>query len=52
MLKFSNDEVKRQIVDLPENPLHKVFLVDVEVNAVEGKPRLYRILDVKDVIDR
>ncbi len=52
MLTWASDEVKQQIIDYPENPLHKVFLVDVDMTAVDGKPSLYRVLDVKDVSDR
>jgi energy-converting hydrogenase Eha subunit A len=51
-LLFASEQVKAQIVDQPENPFQKIFLVDVEARAAEGKVRLYRILAVKDVIDR
>jgi hypothetical protein len=51
-LIFASEEVKRQIVETHENPFQKIFLVDVEAKATEGKVRLYRILAVKDVLDR
>jgi hypothetical protein len=51
-LLFASEEVKRQIVEHPDNPFQKLFLVDVEAKATEGKIRLYRILTVKDVLDR
>jgi hypothetical protein len=51
-LIFTSEEVKRKIVDQPENPFQKLFLVDVEAKATEGKVRLYRIFAVKDVLDR
>jgi hypothetical protein len=51
-LAFSSDEVKRKIVDQEDNPFLKAFLVDAEVKTADGKPKLYRILDVKDVMDR
>jgi hypothetical protein len=51
-LVFLSEEVKRQIVEHPDNPFQKLFLVDVEAQAAEGKIRLYRILAVKDVLDR
>jgi hypothetical protein len=51
-LLFSSEEVKRQIVEHPDNPFQKLFLVDVEAKAAEGKVRLYRVFAVKDVLDR
>ncbi len=51
-LIFASENVKRQIVDQPDNPFQKLFLVDVEAKATEGKVRLYRIFAVKDVLDR
>ena len=49
-LQFVSDEGKRQVLELHENPFQCAFLVDVEVRSTGGKPVLYRILDVKDVI--
>jgi hypothetical protein len=51
-LIFASEEVKRKIVDQPENPFQKLFVVDVEAKATEGKVRLYRIFAVKDILDR
>jgi len=51
-LIFASEEVKRQIVEHPDNPFQKLFLVDVEAKATEGKVRLYRIFTVKDVLER
>lgn len=51
-LLFSSENVKREIVDQPANPFQMVFVVDVEVKAVEGKAKVYRILSVDDVIER
>lgn len=51
-LQFLSEDAKRQVLELQENPLQCVFLVDVEVRSVEGKPTLYRIITVKDVIHR
>jgi hypothetical protein len=48
-LRFASEEVKRQIVEHPDNPFQKIFLVDV---ATEGKVRFYHVLSVKDVLDR
>ena len=49
-LQFLSDESKRKVLELHENPFQCAFLVDVEVRSAGGKPVLYRILDVKDVI--
>jgi hypothetical protein len=51
-LLFSSENVKRQIVDQPANPFQMVFVVDVEVKAVEGKVKVYRILSVNDAMER
>jgi hypothetical protein len=34
-LIFSSEDAKRQIVEHPDNPFHKLFLVDVEARAAE-----------------
>lgn len=51
-LLFASEQVKAQIVDQAENPFQKIFVVDVDARAAEGKVRLYRVLAVKDVLDR
>lgn len=51
-LQFLSEDAKRQVLELQENPLQCVFLVDAEVRSVEGKPTLYRIISVKDVIHK
>lgn len=51
-LLFASEDVKRRIVDQPSNPFQMIFIVDVEVKAVEGKATLYRVMTVKDVIER
>lgn len=51
-LQFSSEEAKRRVLDLQENPLQCVFQVNVEVRSVAGKPALYRIIEVTDVIHR
>lgn len=49
-LQFSSEIAKRQVLDLDENPLQCIFQVVVEVRSVGGKPALYRIIEVTDVI--
>lgn len=51
-LLFASEDVKRQIIGHADNPFQKLFLVDVEAKATEGKVRVYRVLIVKDVFDR
>lgn len=51
-LQFSSKEAKRRVLDLHQNPFDCIFLVRVEVRSVGGRPALYRILEVSDVIER
>lgn len=51
-LHFLSEEAKRRVLELQENPLKCVFLVDVDVRSAEGRPTLYRVLEVKDVIPK
>jgi hypothetical protein len=51
-LLFASEEVKNQMIGQPENPFQKLFLVDVEAKATEGKVRLYRVFAVKEVLDK
>ncbi len=52
-LQFLGEEAKRKVLELDhENPLQCAFLVDVEVRSVQGRPTLYRIIEVKDVIPK
>lgn len=50
-LRFLSPEAKRLILDRPDNPLKRAFLVDVRVHLVQGEPRLYEIIEVHEVID-
>lgn len=51
-LIFANEEVKRQILDLHENPFSLVYLVDGEVSTVEDEPVIYKIFYVRDSFPR
>jgi hypothetical protein len=51
-LIFASEEVKNRVIGQPENPFQKLFLVDVEAKASEGKVRLYKVFAVKDVLDK
>lgn len=51
-LQFSSEQVKRQILELTNNPFQQIFQVNVEVRSVEGKPAMYRIIEVLDVFPK
>jgi hypothetical protein len=51
-VRITSDEIKRAMIDNPENPFRKFFVVDVDVTETQGRPVLYRILEVKDTFDR
>jgi hypothetical protein len=51
-LWFASEEIKKAILDSPDNPFQKAFIVDVEVKTVDEKPALYQVLAVKDSFDR
>ena len=51
-LRFASDEVKDALLDTPENLFKRLFIVDVDVTEVGGRPVLYRVLAVKDSFDR
>ena len=51
-LIFASEDVKKQIIEQPENPFKKLFLVDVQAKAAEGKVRLYQVFAVKEVLDK
>ena len=48
--RFANLENKQRMVD--EALFRKVYVVDVDVQTVEGQPRLYTILRVLDTMER
>jgi hypothetical protein len=45
----ANEEIKQKIL---ENPFGKMFLVDVDIHTVEGRPMLYRVTALKEIFDR
>ncbi len=51
-LLFTSPDIKRAILDAPENPFQLAFIVDVEVKTVNDKPALYKVLAVKDTFDK
>jgi hypothetical protein len=49
-LQFSSEQAKRSVLEMHENPFECVFQVNVEVRSSGGRPVLYRILDVSEII--
>lgn len=47
----AGERIKNEILNVDGNPYQKGFVVDLDVETVGGKPRVYRVLDVHDVID-
>lgn len=43
--------IKSQILQPDGNPYSKGFIVDVDVETVGGRPKVYRILEVHEIID-
>lgn len=48
---FDNEIIKSEMIDMDENPLHKAFVVDVEVGTVQGKPVSFKILKMHEYFD-
>ncbi|MGA8551114.1 MAG: hypothetical protein WB678_12860 [Stellaceae bacterium] len=52
-LQFTSEAIKKGILEAPENPFQRVFIVDVEIKTVEGgKPALYKVLALKETFDK
>lgn len=47
-LLYENDQVRRKIVDRPENPFRFLYVVDGEVHEVKDRPVAYKISAVRD----
>lgn len=48
---FNNDNIKSQMI-YGENPFKSAYVVDVEIETIQGKPTLYKIMGVHDRIDK
>ncbi len=49
---FLSDSIKGKILSAAENMFHMAYVVDVAVETIQGRPSLYRILELHDVIER
>ncbi|WP_147405468.1 hypothetical protein [Cereibacter sphaeroides] len=48
---LAGQRIKEEILKSEGNPFQKGFIVDLDVETVAGKPRLYRILEVHEIVD-
>lgn len=48
---LAGQRIKDEILKADGNPFQKGFIVDLDVETVNGSPRVYRIVEVHDVID-
>ncbi|RWR31336.1 hypothetical protein D2T31_04880 [Sinirhodobacter populi] len=48
---LAGQRIKDEILKPDGNPFQKGFIVDLDVETVGGRPKLYRIMEVHDVID-
>jgi hypothetical protein len=51
-VEFVNESIKREIVGGDENPFRLAYVVDVEVGTINGRPLLYKVLQVHGSIER
>jgi hypothetical protein len=49
---FVNENIKAKILSSSENPFMLAFVVDVAVETIQGRPALYRILEMHDSFER
>ena len=48
-LAFASDDIKSQIL---EDPYGKIYQVDVDVQSIDDQPRLYKVVELKDMEDK
>lgn len=48
---FVTEATKSKLLSSSENPFTKGYIVDVSVETVRGKPKVYRIIDVHETVD-
>lgn len=49
---FLNDRIKSKILHDEPNPFKKGFIVDVSVETIQGIPKVYKVIDLYDTVDR
>lgn len=48
---FASDDIHQSMIELDKNPFHHAYLVDIDVQTVNGKPALYKITKLHDIIE-
>lgn len=51
-VRFASDQVKSTMIEMPDNPFKKLFVVDVDITFIGGRPVLYKVLATRDVLDK
>ena len=51
-LIFATEALKRRLLSSSENPFQSAYVIDVQVETVDGRPALYKVLDIHDTIAR
>jgi hypothetical protein len=49
---FDEQETKKEMLDINENPFHYSFLVDVEVMTINNVPSVYKIVKLHEMIQK
>lgn len=49
---FKSPDIKKQMLDMNDNPFHFLFIVDLEVMTVQGQPTVYKILQLRNVLPK
>jgi hypothetical protein len=48
---LAGQQIKEVILEPGGNPYQKAFVIDMDVETVNGRPRAYRVLEVHQVLD-
>lgn len=51
-VRFLSEKIKLKMLYEEPHPFSKAFVVDVAVETVNGKPALYKILEIHDILDK
>jgi len=50
-VEFDNDDIRNKMIFGNENPLKTFYIVDVEVHNVRGEPKMYKILNLHEIVN-
>lgn len=48
---FADEDLKSQMITGEHNPFNTIFIVDVEVQTIKEKPKVYKILALHEIFD-